>query len=59
MEPNVVNSAVQVIAISSGDVAAVVTLLAFLTGSILMSLGMMARRNRVYVQSFPIEFNRD
>jgi hypothetical protein len=59
MEPNVVNSAVQVIAISSGDVAAVVTLLAFLTGSILISLSMMARRNRVYVQTFPIEFTQD
>jgi hypothetical protein len=55
MEPNIVNSAVQVIAISPGDVTAVITLLACLCGSIVISLGMMARRNREFVQSFPME----
>jgi hypothetical protein len=55
MEPNFVNSAVQVIAVSSGDVTAVVALLACLSGCIVLSLGMMARRNREFVQSFPME----
>lgn len=55
MEPNVINSAVQVIAISPGDVTAVVTLLACLCGCILISLGMMTRRNREFVRAFPIE----
>jgi hypothetical protein len=55
MEPNIVNSAVQVIAISSGDVTAIVTLLACLSGCILISLGMMTRRNREFVRHFPVE----
>jgi hypothetical protein len=55
MEPTIVNSAVQVIAVSSGDVTAIVALLACLTGSILISLSMMTRRNREFVRSFPIE----
>lgn len=55
MEPNVINSAVQVIAISPGDVTAVVTLLACLCGCILISLGMMTRRNREFVRAFPVE----
>lgn len=55
MEPNVVNSAVQVIAFSSGDVTAIIALLAFLTGSIVISLAMMMHRNREYVQSFPMD----
>lgn len=55
MEPNVINSAVQVIAISPGDVSAIVALLACLCGCILISLGMMSRRNREFVRSFPVE----
>lgn len=55
MDQNVVNSAVQVIAISSGDVTAIVTLLACLCGCILISLGMMTRRNREFVRHFPVE----
>ena len=55
MEPNVLNSTVQVIAFSSGDVTAIIALLAFLSCSIVMSLGMMMRRNREFVQSFPME----
>lgn len=55
MEPNVVNSAVQVVAVSSGDITAVITLLALLSGSIAISLFMMARRNREFVRSFPVE----
>ena len=52
MEPNIVNSTVQVIAFSSGDVTAIIALLVFLTGSIVISLSMMLRRNREFVQSF-------
>lgn len=55
MEPNVINSAVQVIAVSPGDITVVIALLACLCGCIAISLGMMARRNRDFVRHFPAE----
>lgn len=55
MDQNVVNSAVQVIAISPGDITAVVTLMGCLCGCILISLSMLTRRNREFVRHFPVE----
>ncbi len=58
MEQNVVNTATQVVSMQSGDVTALISLLVILCGTIVVSLGMMAKRNREFNQSFPTESDK-
>lgn len=55
MDQNVVNTTTQVIAAQSGDVTALVSLLVVLCGTIVISLTMMAKRNREFSREFPTE----
>jgi hypothetical protein len=55
MEQNVINTATQIVSMQSGDITALISLMVILCGAIVVSMGMMAKRNQEFTQNFPKE----